>query len=123
MKLIIAALVALSLVACASVGQVAKTPAQVAADICPSVQAVVAVLSVPGAVDPSVEADLLVSAPIVSAVCNGGQLVQLSDLKSLSSIVPVLIKVVNLSPLPQADKQAAILGVAIVQAALAPLVQ
>lgn len=123
MKLIIAALVALSLVACASVGQVAKTPAQVAADICPSVQAVVAVLSVPGAVDPAVDADLLVAAPVVSSVCNGGQLVQLSDLKSLSSIVPVLIKVVNLSPLPPADKQAAILGVAIVQAALAPLVQ
>ena len=123
MKLIIAALVALSLVACASVGQAAKTPAQVAAEVCPSVQAVLAVLSVPGAVDPAVDADLLVAAPAVSAVCNGGQLVQLSDLKSLSSIVPLLIKVVNLSPLPQADKQAAILGVAIVQAALAPLVQ
>lgn len=115
---------ALALSACASVSQpVQKTPAQIAADICPSVQAVIGVLSVPGAVDPSVSTDLAVAAPIVATVCNGGALVKLSDLQSLSSVVPVLVKVVQLSPLAADEKQAATLGIALVQAALAPLVQ
>lgn len=126
-KLFVIAVAALVLAACATVGQpvqlTSKTPAQIAADVCPSVQAVIGVLSVPGAVDPAVEADLAVAGPIVNTVCNGGALVTLPDLKSLSSVVPVLVKVVQLSPLPDDDKRAATLGIALIQAALAPLVQ
>lgn len=127
MKRLIALAVVVLLSACQTVGQpvqlTSKTPAQIAADVCPSVQAVLGVLSVPGAVDPAVEADLAVAAPIVNAVCNGGALVTLPDLQSLSSVVPVLVKVVQLSPLQDDDKRAATLGIALVQAALAPLVR
>ncbi|MEN6629799.1 MAG: hypothetical protein ABFC42_09150 [Sulfuricella sp.] len=123
-KIIALAIAALFVAACASVGQVAKTPAQIAADVCPSVQAVVAVLSVPGAVDPAVEADLLAAGPVISAVCNGGDLVQLADLRNLSAnAVPALLKVIQWSPLPPADKQAATLGIAVAQALLAPVLK
>ena len=127
LKNIIIVLAAIFITACQTIGQpvqlTSKSPAQIAADVCPSVQAVIGVLSVPGAVDPAVEADLAVAAPIVNTVCNGGALVTLPDLQSLSSVVPVLVKVVQLSPLPDDDKRAATLGIALIQAALAPLVQ
>ncbi|CBJ38358.1 protein of unknown function [Ralstonia solanacearum CMR15] len=98
------------------------TPAQVAAQVCPSAQAVLTVLAMPGAVDAAVQADLASATPVVSAVCATGATVTALDLHNLASNgLPVLLKIVQASPLPDKDKQAAVLGVAIAQAALAPI--
>ncbi|MGA4275554.1 hypothetical protein ACKZDW_02615 (plasmid) [Ralstonia syzygii subsp. celebesensis] len=99
------------------------TPAQVAAQVCPSAQAVLAVLTVPGAIDPAVAADLATATPIVNAVCAAGATVTVLDLHSLAANgLPAILKIIQASPLPDKDKQAAVLGVAAAQAALAPII-
>ena len=127
-KIIALAVAALFGAACQTSGGVvqitSRTPAQVAASVCPSVQAVVGVLSVPGALDPAAEAELLAAVPLIDAVCSVGDLVQLVDLQALhKNAVPVLLKAVQASPLDADKKQAVTLGIAVAQAAIAPLVQ
>lgn len=103
-------------------GQQLPTPAQVAAQVCPSAQAVLTVLTAPGAVDPAVAADLAAATPVVNAVCDAGATVTAVDLHTLASVgLPAILKIVQASPLPDKDKQAAVLGIAVAQAALAPI--
>jgi len=127
MKRFIALIVVALLAACTTTGQpvqlTSKTPNQIAADVCPSVQAVVGVLAVPGAADPAIAADLVVAAPLIDAVCDSGS-VNIADLQSLlRNGVPVLLKVIQAVPISPEEKQAATLGIALINAALAPLVQ
>lgn len=99
------------------------TPAQLAAQVCPSAQAVLGVLSVPGAVDPKVAVDLAVATPIINTVCAAGATVQVTDVHSLAtSGLPALLRVVQVAPIPDKDKQAAVLAVAVAQAAIAPII-
>lgn len=99
------------------------TPAQLAAQVCPSAQAVLTVLAVPGAVDPKAAADLAIATPIINTVCAAGATVQVTDVHSLAtSGLPALLKVVQVAPLPDKDKQAAVLAVAVAQAAIAPII-
>lgn len=98
------------------------TPAQVAAQVCPSAQAVLAVLTTPGAVDPAAAANLAAASPVVDAVCAAGASVTAVDLRSLAKDgLPAILKIVQASPLPDKDKQVAVLGIAVAQAALAPI--
>ncbi|MGK2829267.1 hypothetical protein ACSI5F_04060 [Ralstonia pseudosolanacearum] len=120
------AMTAALLAACATTPtggqQPLPTPAQVAAQVCPSAQAVLTVLAMPGAVDAAVQADLASATPIVNAVCAAGATVTVLDLHNLASNgLPVLLKIVQASPLPDKGKQTAVLGVAVAQAALAPI--
>lgn len=120
-----AAACAIILAACATPAgqsQTLPTPAQVAAQVCPSAQAVLAVLATPGAVDPAAAADLAAASPVVNAVCAAGATATAVDLNSLARDgLPVILKIIQASPLPDRDKQAAVLGVAVAQAALAPI--
>ncbi|QMV32432.1 hypothetical protein 8G_00038 [Ralstonia phage Hyacinthe] len=120
------AMTAALLAACATTPtggqQPLPTPAQVAAQVCPSAQAVLTVLAMPGAVDAAVQADLASATLIVNAVCAASATVTVLDLHNLAGNgLPVLLKIVQASPLPDKDKQAAVLGVAVAQAALAPI--
>ena len=127
-KLVIAAVLSLALAACSST-QIAQvnadlakvpSPAAVAAQICPSVQAVLPILSVPGVLAPEAEADLAIATPIINTVCAAGAAVQVADLHTLSAnALPVLLKVAQ--TLPAKDQQAATLAIAVAQAALAPV--
>lgn len=123
-KLMLLGLMALTamLTACATVDGSAPTPAQIAARVCPSATAVLEVLTVSGAVDPQVEADLLIAKPLVETACAAGTQVTAFDLNELATKgVPALLKVIQASSLPDKDKAAAALGIAVAQAALAPL--
>jgi len=120
-----AAVCAVVLAACATPAgqpQTLPTPAQVAAQVCPSAQAVLAVLATPGAIDPAAAADLAAASPVVNAVCAAGATVTAVDLHTLAGVgLPAILKIVQASPLPDKDKQAAVLGIAVAQAALAPI--
>lgn len=127
MKLIAlgAAACALILSACATAPageQQLPTPAQVAAQVCPSAQAVLTVLTTPSAIDETAAAKLAAAAPVVNAVCAAGASVTAVDLRTLAKDgLPAILMIVQASPLPDKDKQVAVLAIAVAQAALAPI--
>ena len=118
MKYIFAVLAIISLSACQTIRQAHQSAEQVMAQVCPPIEAVVSVLSVPGAVDPVLADELAVAAPTITAVCHADQ-VALADLDALrTNTIPTLIKIINESPLQQDQKQVAVLSIAVAQAAL-----
>lgn len=128
LKFIVTAVFAMALAACSStqISQVnadlakAPSPAAIAAQVCPSIQAVLPILAVPGALAPEAEADLAIATPIINTVCAAGAAVQVADLHTLSAnALPILLKVAQ--TLPAKDQQTATLAIAITQAALAPV--
>lgn len=120
-RILIAALFALSLVACQTV-QRPPDLAEVAGAICPPLQAAVGVLAVPGALDPAAEAEITVAVPLIAAVCSAGQTVQLIDLRSLAtSGLPALAKVAQATPIDDSDRRAVIISLAVAQAAIASI--
>lgn len=125
MKRLICILAAVALAACSTIqGQPAPTPAEVAVRVCPSLQMVTTVLAVHGTLDPALEADLAIASPIINTVCAGGLSVKLSDLHDLATKgLPPLIKIIDLMPIPDADKQGARIAIALTEAAIVPLIQ
>ena len=119
-----AAACAIILAACAAPAgqpQTLPTPDQVVAQVCPSAQAVLEVLKTPGAVDAEVADKIAKAAPMIDAVCAEGAKVTDIDLRTLAKDgLPAVLKIVQASPLSDKDKQAAVLGIALAQAALAP---
>jgi hypothetical protein len=117
---------AFCLAGCASLPKAAtaQTPAQVAAQVCPSLQSVVSVLSVPGAIDASDAANVAKAAPVIASVCYAPAAATAINLKSLQvDAVPVLLKAIQAAPnISSKDKQDATLGIAIAQAAIAPVI-
>ncbi len=105
---------------CATTAEV-KTPQEIAKQVCPSVTGVLDVLSVPGTLDSGAMSDLAVVKPVVEKVCSAG--IEMPDVKSLADVVPVIVKLVNAAPIHDDDKRAAVISIAVVNAALAPLVQ
>jgi hypothetical protein len=85
---------------------------------------VTTVLAVHGTLDPALEADLAIASPIINTVCAGGLSVKLSDLHDLATKgLPPLIKIIDLMPIPDADKQGARIAIALTEAAIVPLIQ
>lgn len=121
-RLVAASIFALVLAACQTVPQPPDV-ADVLAIACPPVQVALSVLAVPGALDPAVEADIAVAAPLVAAVCEARKTVRLDDLHALTATaLPAVSRIAQASPLDQEQKQAVVLGVAVAQAALTPLI-
>lgn len=99
------------------------TPAQVANQICPPVQAALTVLSVPGVLDPKLGAELAVATPIIDGVCTASATVNVNDLHSLASTaLPAVLQVVQVSTLSPQAKQDATIGIAAAQSALAQVI-
>lgn len=89
---------------CASTGTV-KTPAQIAAQVCPPTQTAIASLQAVVGLSDDAKAKLAEAAPVVAAVCSAGSSVSVVDLKSLgSTALPAVMAVVNASPLSDQDK-------------------
>lgn len=122
-SILVAVLMACAIAGCATTAGTQPTPAQVAAQVCPPIQAALTVLSVPGAVDPSVEANLMIAKPIVATVCNGATFAAVADLHDLAEkAIPALLAIVESDPdISADDKKNAVLGVAVAQAVLAPV--
>lgn len=120
-SLAIAAIFAI-LAACATApgNSAPPSPGDIANQICPSIIAVGEVLTVPGAVDPSIAADLEAAAPLVTAACSTG--VQLPDLAALhDNALPVLVKLIQLAPIDPGQKASYILGISVARAVLGPV--
>lgn len=113
-----------SVAACSTVPANQPTPQQIADGICPPIQTALTVLSVPGIVDPAVEADLAVATPIVAAACSPSAVADLSNISALANdAIPLLLKLVAASPdIPANDKTGILLGVKIAKALVDPLI-
>lgn len=122
---LIVVLFAAALAGCATLPTpTVQTPAQVAVQICPSLQSVASVLSVPGAIDPSDAATMERAAPVITAVCAAPAAATPQTLASLQNdAAPLLLKAISAAPnLSARQKQDAILGIALAQAAIAPVI-
>lgn len=127
-KLFVIAVAALALAACATVGQpvqlTSKTPAQIASDVCPPLQAALEVLTVPGAIDPGSQADLVATSQAVGVVCSLGDAAQVSDLRAISEqVIPFVVRNVVLMGIPDPQKQEIVLALAVAKAALGAVVK
>lgn len=127
MRKLLCALCALLITACATtetIDTTTLTPTQLAARVCPPVQAVLGVLAIPGAADPKVAASLAVVTPVVNAACAAGADTQLADIRTLAAqAVPAILQIIQAAPIDDRDKQTALLTLAVVQAVLAPVLQ
>jgi len=103
-----------------------QTPAQIAAQVCPPVQATLTSLQALTNLSDTAQADLALAVPIVNAACGVGATVDASSLQALErTALPVLsdlVKVAALSPAEQDGIMAAqiVLSTAIVIADSAP---
>lgn len=89
---------------CATNGTV-KTPAQIAAQVCPPATTAITSLQAVVGLSDEAKAKLAEAAPIVAAVCSAGSSVTVVDLKSLgANALPAVMAVVNASPLSDQDK-------------------
>ena len=92
------------------------TPAQLVAQICPVTQTVGTLAETAALTDPKLALDLAVAKPIVDALCANGAAVSTANLQAFStSVVPVLLKVVDASPLDPAKAADVKLGIAAAQ--------
>ncbi|WP_232464332.1 hypothetical protein [Burkholderia ubonensis] len=109
--LLAAGIVASATVLAACGTQPVQTPAQVAAKVCPLLQAEIATLSQAGVFTGGAAATLNEKvAPAVGAVCSAGATVTEVNIQSISSAVaPLLVSIVKASGLPQSDKVTAVL--------------
>lgn len=99
-----------------------QTPAQVAAQVCPQLQAVnAAVADTPGILAPADAAHLAKATPYVDKVCSAATAAPTKpDLKALASTaVPILLDVLGASGLPEIDKVRISFGVNLAKSLIA----
>ena len=109
--------------ACVTTAGIQPSPAQIAEQVCPSVQVVIADLQLPAVLDPVAAAKLAIAQPIIARVCASAESATAPGLRSLqANTVPQLIEIVGNSGMAQAKKDAAIATITAVQAIIAPVV-
>lgn len=112
--LILIGIAAMLLSACATAPASTKlTPAQVAARVCPDLQLLDQTFrDNPGLLSAEDQADLDKARPVVERVCSAAAQPASDDLKQLGNLaIPVLLNVVQTSPLPPDQKLAISLGI------------
>lgn len=101
-----------------------QTPAQIAEQICPPLQAALTGLDMLVGLPPTVKADLDAITPIVAGVCAAGATVDVSSLQALSkTALPTLINVVKASGLAVEKQNSVILDIEAAQFVLSAIVQ
>lgn len=97
---------------CASTGSNQQTPAQIAALVCPSVQAEIATLDAADVFTGGAAATLASQiTPDVAAVCSAGATVTTANLQTLvNAAIPVAATVIGNSPMTPQDKAIALLA-------------
>jgi len=103
---------------------VLPSPAVLATSICPSVQAAISALGLPGVLNAS--ETLLLQNPVtpeVNAVCSGATTLNISSLQSFNSTAyPTLLTIIQDSTIPTATKSGIILGMTMAYPILTALV-
>jgi len=116
---LLALFAAVFLTACASTGQPKKTPAELAARVCPPLEATIVVLQYSPAITPGAKEEIARGAPLVHAVCAPGALVDVTSLLDVADrTLPMLMQAVAESSLNDTDKQNTLLAIALIQVAL-----
>ena len=95
-----------SLVGCADIAQQnAQTPAQIAAQVCPPIQATLASLQALPNLSDTAQANLTLAVPIVNTACGIGATVDMSGLQALErTALPILSDLVKAAPLSPAEQ-------------------
>ena len=108
-----------ALAACQTTGGTAPSLADIQAKVCPPVKAVLVVLENSPTVDAALQARLKEADPLVNIACIADAAITAGDLHALADrALPVLLEVVAAAPLSDDQKNAAILGIAVAQAAI-----
>ena len=98
---------AASLAGCANVApRSGQTPAQIAAQVCPPIQATLDTLQMLPGLPGDTEANLALAIPIVNGVCSAGATINLSSLRTLEgTALPILSDVAKAAALSSADQE------------------
>lgn len=93
-----------------------QTPAQVAAQVCPPTETAIASLKLLQGMPAQAIANLATAEQIVTTVCTAGATVNVADLQTLATTaLPIVLDVVQASPLDPAQQNQIILGVSAAQ--------
>ena len=116
-KSLLLAVAVLALSACGTLSPTgAKTPAQIANQVCPVVQPTLVALQSLVGLAPNVEADLVVANTVVGTVCAVGAQVTAGNLQALvGQAFPALVAAVQSSPLPATQKNQIVLDLSAAQ--------
>lgn len=108
-----------ALTACQTTGGTAPSLADIQAKVCPPVKAVLVVLENSPTVDTTLRTRLQGVEPLVFIACSGEIKADAVSLHELADqALPVLLEVIAAAPLSDDQKNAAILGIAVAQAAI-----
>ncbi|WP_394779082.1 hypothetical protein [Undibacterium sp.] len=122
---VISVMTLLALAACSGVpqGQVAQTPADVAARVCPPVQVALVSLQALAGLPLEAQANLAAATPIVAAVCSSKGVIGTADLQTMASqALPILLQVARASGLEVAEQNQIVLGISAAQIVLASVI-
>ena len=98
-------------------------PAQLAADVCPILQADLPLLQIPGILPPDAEAQLLVIVPMVDVACANAGSIKVTDLQTfVKTGVPTLIKIINAASMPDSQKRLLTIDITLANSIVAPIV-
>lgn len=132
MKKILVLCLALMITACASISQPLANlppikiipPAQLAAQVCPILQADLPLLQIPGVLDPALQERLAIAIPMINVACANASSIKVVDLQTfVNQGVPFLLKIVQASNLPSEQKQLLTINITIANSLIAPIVQ
>ncbi|HEX7642040.1 MAG TPA: hypothetical protein VF472_07480 [Burkholderiaceae bacterium] len=110
-----------SLAGCAGVTpRNVQTPAQIAAQVCPPIQATLGALQALPALPGQAQADLALAIPIVDAACGVGALADVPSLQALErTALPILSNVVKAAALSPAEQDRILAAQIVLSAAVA----
>ena len=109
-----------ALAACQTTGAPPPNPAEIAARVCPPLEATLVVLDASPAISAGAREEIGRAAPIVHALCAPGGVASAANLAELADkTLPVIMQAVADSTLPDTEKQNILLSIALAQVALA----
>lgn len=108
-----------ALAACQTAGQPKPTPSEIAAKVCPALEATIAVLQYSPAISEGAKEEIEKGAPMVRAVCTPGLLADVPSLLDLADrLLPTIMRAVSESTMKDGDKQNILLAIALIQISL-----
>lgn len=105
-----------SLAACQTTAGNKMTPAEITAKICPPLEATISVLQYSPAITDGAKEEIAQGAPLVHSLCAPGAVADVTGLADLADrTLPMLMKAVADSTMPEKDKQNILLAIALLQ--------
>lgn len=104
------------LAACQTTAGNKMTPAEITARICPPLEATISVLQYSPAITDGAKEEIARGAPLVHSLCAPGAVADVTGLADLADrTLPMLMKAVSESTMPDKDKQNILLAIALLQ--------